>query len=315
MVPLDYEHWTSEETPERTLRIHEHGLPHGLCQYPCPYVNYDTISYMDSLDLSDISDCEDYMVTSSDEEIPGMEEVPYWYRTLVCLNICFTLLLDYNIIYLCKLSLKEQYHSYCVFLMILCIYLTIANLYFITNTLPCKILSKWHAEIQNSLVNIVCFHWSLSRCSNGVPGNMHPWNSYAWIMHLHPQTLLCYHPYFESKHPPHVSDWYGQCFSTLVARTTSHAHACLWSSTSPEQSTVPLTKGTVAIPLKWLVHHTMTHLNEGWPLGPLGCMDAPQGLGNYLWECEIGADTFFCHSYCQARNKHHDYFITSTHTL
>ena len=36
-----------------------------------------TISYMDSLDLSDISDYEDYMVTSSDEEIPGMEKVPY----------------------------------------------------------------------------------------------------------------------------------------------------------------------------------------------------------------------------------------------
>ena len=40
-------------------------------------VNYNTISYMDSLDLSDISDYEDYMVTSSDEEILGMEEVPY----------------------------------------------------------------------------------------------------------------------------------------------------------------------------------------------------------------------------------------------
>ena len=77
MVPLDDEHWTSEETPERTLCIHEHGLPHGLCLYPCPYVNYQTLSYMDSSDLSDISDCEDYMVTSSDEEIPGMEEVPY----------------------------------------------------------------------------------------------------------------------------------------------------------------------------------------------------------------------------------------------
>ena len=33
MVPLDDEHWTSEETPERTLCIHEHGLPHGLCPY------------------------------------------------------------------------------------------------------------------------------------------------------------------------------------------------------------------------------------------------------------------------------------------
>ena len=36
-----------------------------------------TVSYMDSLDLSDISDYEDYMVTSSDEELLGMEEVPY----------------------------------------------------------------------------------------------------------------------------------------------------------------------------------------------------------------------------------------------
>ena len=44
---------------------------------PCPYGSNDTVSYMDSLDLSDISDYEDCMVTSSDEELPGMEEVPY----------------------------------------------------------------------------------------------------------------------------------------------------------------------------------------------------------------------------------------------
>ena len=54
-----------------------YGLPHGLCQYPCPNMNYSTISYVDSLDLSDISDYEYYIVTSSDEEILGMEEVPY----------------------------------------------------------------------------------------------------------------------------------------------------------------------------------------------------------------------------------------------
>ena len=41
---------------------------------------------MDSLDLSDISDYEDYSVTSSDEKLLGMEEVPYWHWTLVCLN-------------------------------------------------------------------------------------------------------------------------------------------------------------------------------------------------------------------------------------
>ena len=77
IVPLDDEHWTSEETTERTLCIHEHGLAHGLCPYPHPYMNYEMLSYMDSLDFSDISDYEDYMVTSSDEDIPGMEEMLY----------------------------------------------------------------------------------------------------------------------------------------------------------------------------------------------------------------------------------------------
>ena len=77
MVLLDDEHWTSEETLERTFCIHEHGLPHNLCQYPCPYGSNNTPSYMDNLDLSDILDYEDYMVTFSDEEIPGMEEVLY----------------------------------------------------------------------------------------------------------------------------------------------------------------------------------------------------------------------------------------------
>ena len=68
---------TSEETPEKIFCIHEHGLSHNLCQYPCPYGSNNTPSYMNSLDLSDILDYEDYMVTSNDEEIPGMEEVPY----------------------------------------------------------------------------------------------------------------------------------------------------------------------------------------------------------------------------------------------
>ena len=55
-VPLDDEHWTSDIVPERTFCIHENGLPNNVCQYPCPYGNNDTVSYMDSLDLSDISD-------------------------------------------------------------------------------------------------------------------------------------------------------------------------------------------------------------------------------------------------------------------
>ena len=77
MVPLDDEHWASEETPERTLCIHEHDLLHGLCPYPCPYANYQMPLYIDSLDLSDILDYEDYMVTSSDEDIPAFEDTPY----------------------------------------------------------------------------------------------------------------------------------------------------------------------------------------------------------------------------------------------
>ena len=85
-VPLDDKYWTSEQVPERTFCIHKNGLPHNLCQYPCPYGRNDTVSYMDSLDLSDILDYEDYMVTSSDEELLRMEEVPYWHWTLVCLN-------------------------------------------------------------------------------------------------------------------------------------------------------------------------------------------------------------------------------------
>ena len=43
----------------------------------CVLTRTITLSYMDSLDLSDISDYEDYMITSSDEEILGMEEVQY----------------------------------------------------------------------------------------------------------------------------------------------------------------------------------------------------------------------------------------------
>ena len=74
MVPLNDDHWTSEKIPERTLCIHEHSLPHGLCPYPCPY---QMPSYIDSLDFSYISEFEDYMVTSSDEDIPAVAIMSY----------------------------------------------------------------------------------------------------------------------------------------------------------------------------------------------------------------------------------------------
>ena len=77
MVPLDDEHWTTEEVPDKTLCIHEHALLHGLCPYPCPYANYLLPSYADTMDLSDISNFEDIMITSSDEDIPALEDAPY----------------------------------------------------------------------------------------------------------------------------------------------------------------------------------------------------------------------------------------------
>ena len=77
-VHLDDKHQMTEIVPERTFCIHENGLPNNVCQYPCPYGNSNTVSYLDSLDLSNISDYEDYMMTTSDdEELPGLEEVPY----------------------------------------------------------------------------------------------------------------------------------------------------------------------------------------------------------------------------------------------
>ena len=75
-VPLDDEHWTAKLVPERIFCIHGNCLPNNICQHLCPYGNNKTVSYMDS--LSDILDYEDYvMTTSDDEELPGMEEVPY----------------------------------------------------------------------------------------------------------------------------------------------------------------------------------------------------------------------------------------------
>ena len=77
MVPFEDEHWTTEDVPDRTSCIHEHAIPHGLCPYPCPYANYSVPSYADSMDLSDISNFEDIMTTSSDEDIPAIEDMPY----------------------------------------------------------------------------------------------------------------------------------------------------------------------------------------------------------------------------------------------
>ena len=76
-VPLNDEHWDMEEIPDRPLCIHKHALSHELCLYPCPYVNYQTSPYYGRLDLSNISEFEDIMTRSSNEDIPPLEEIRY----------------------------------------------------------------------------------------------------------------------------------------------------------------------------------------------------------------------------------------------
>ena len=74
-VPLDDEFWSTEIVSKWALCIHENGLPNSICSYPCPYGQNGTTLYIDSLDLSDISDLEDHFLTTSDEEeLPTLEE-------------------------------------------------------------------------------------------------------------------------------------------------------------------------------------------------------------------------------------------------
>ena len=76
-VLLNDKHWDMEEIPDRPLCIHEHSLPHGLCPYPCSYLDYQTSSYYNTLEWSDISNFEDLMTTSSDEDIPAFNDIGY----------------------------------------------------------------------------------------------------------------------------------------------------------------------------------------------------------------------------------------------
>ena len=75
-VALNDEHWITDPIPERHLCIHEHLQPHSLCpyQFPCS-TDFTPTSYQDSLDLSDILDFKDVMTTSSNEDIPALEDV------------------------------------------------------------------------------------------------------------------------------------------------------------------------------------------------------------------------------------------------
>ena len=73
-VSLENNHWILEEILDRHLCKHEHSVTHELCPYPHPYMDYTSSSCHDTLDLSDISEFEDLMTTSSDEDIPALDD-------------------------------------------------------------------------------------------------------------------------------------------------------------------------------------------------------------------------------------------------
>ena len=73
-VPQGDDYWTTEEIPDRHFCIQKYSVLHSLCPYPCPYMDYTSTLYHGTLDLSDISEFEDLMTTSSDEDIPGLDD-------------------------------------------------------------------------------------------------------------------------------------------------------------------------------------------------------------------------------------------------
>ena len=84
---LDDEYWTTEEVPDRTLCIHEHALPHELCPVSMPLCEPLT-SFLctDTMDLSDISDFEDIMITCPAMRIYQHLKILHTEKTLVCIE-------------------------------------------------------------------------------------------------------------------------------------------------------------------------------------------------------------------------------------
>ena len=77
-VSLDNDFWMEEPVPERHLCIRENAL-HDLCPYPCPYdlkqlhlAQEDAMQY---IDINDIFNFPDVMVSANDDEVPSLEDI------------------------------------------------------------------------------------------------------------------------------------------------------------------------------------------------------------------------------------------------
>ena len=81
-APLDDDIELEEPVPVRHLCIHKQSQPHYQCSYPCSYSMGLLCSapedapapYYELMDLSDISDFQDVMTTTSDKDIPDLED-------------------------------------------------------------------------------------------------------------------------------------------------------------------------------------------------------------------------------------------------
>ena len=77
-VSLDDDFWMEEPVPERHLCMHENSQ-HDLCSYPCTYnLNLLHLTPEDApqyIDLNDIFEFPDVVVSASDDDIPGLEDI------------------------------------------------------------------------------------------------------------------------------------------------------------------------------------------------------------------------------------------------
>ena len=80
---IDDNIWLEDPVPDRYLYIHEQSQPHYDCSYPCPYSldlphstpNDAPAPYYEMMDLNSISNLQDVMTTTSDEDIPDLEDI------------------------------------------------------------------------------------------------------------------------------------------------------------------------------------------------------------------------------------------------
>ena len=82
-APKDDDIWIEGPVPVRHLCIHKQSQPNYQCSYSCPYsldllhlAPEDTPApYYKMIDLGDSSDLQDVMTTTSDEDIPDLEDI------------------------------------------------------------------------------------------------------------------------------------------------------------------------------------------------------------------------------------------------